>query len=156
MSGRAKSNRRRKTRKTKSKCRQRLSDKIKINMKEYKHGLFKTRKQAIAVSYSQTLKRYPRCKKSFSRSRKGGGNVNTFHPDDTSTAQQTANWWLENDHGDIKPISYKGRNDYILYLAKDTNAAYRKSEGHENHYHIWNNELGGYSINNKGNAPALF
>ena len=36
-------------------------------MKEYKVGLFKTRKQAIAVSYAQTLKKYPRCKKSFTR-----------------------------------------------------------------------------------------
>jgi hypothetical protein len=61
------SKKRRTKRKTKSKCRQRLNDKIKINMKEYKVGLFKTRKQAIAVSYAQTLKKYPRCKKSFTR-----------------------------------------------------------------------------------------
>lgn len=67
MRGNGKTKARRKTRKSKSKCRQRLNDKIKINMKEYKLGLFKTRKQAIAVSYSQTLKRYPRCKKSLTR-----------------------------------------------------------------------------------------
>ncbi len=67
MRGSGKTKARRKTRKSKSKCRQRLNDKIKINMKEYKLGLFKTRKQAIAVSYSQTLKRYPRCKKSLTR-----------------------------------------------------------------------------------------
>ena len=67
MRGRSRTKARRKTRKTQSKCRQRLNDKIKINMKEYKTGLFQTRKQAIAVSYSQTLKKYPRCKKSFTR-----------------------------------------------------------------------------------------
>ena len=69
MRGRGKTKSRRKTRKSKSKskCRQRLNDKIKINMKEYKTGLFQSRKQAIAVSYSQTLKKYPRCKKSFAR-----------------------------------------------------------------------------------------
>ena len=155
MSGRAKSNRRRKTRKTKSRCRKRLNDKIKINMKEYEHGLFKTRKQAIAVSYSQTLKNYPRCKKSFTRSRRGGGDANTFHPNDTSAAKQVAELWM-NTRGDIKPISYGERNDYLLYLKKDTNASYRKNEGHENHYHIWNNEQGGYSIHNKGDVPPLF
>ena len=67
MRGRGRTKGRRKTRKSKSKCRQRLNDKIKINMKEYKLGLFQSRKQAIAVSYSQTLKRYPRCKKSLTR-----------------------------------------------------------------------------------------
>ncbi len=69
MRGSGKTKARRKTRKSKSKCRQRLNDKIKINMKEYKLGLFKTRKQAIAVSYAQTLKRYPHCKKSLTRKR---------------------------------------------------------------------------------------
>ena len=59
---------RRKTKcKTKSKCRQRLNDKIKINIKEYKQGVFKSRKQAIAVSYSQTLKKYPYCKRILNR-----------------------------------------------------------------------------------------
>ena len=67
MLGKSKSKKRRSKRKMKSKCRQRLNDKIKINIKEYKTGLFQTRKQAIAVSYSQTLKKYPRCKKSFTR-----------------------------------------------------------------------------------------
>ena len=67
MLGRGKSKRRRTKRKAKSKCRQRLNNKIIINMKEYKNGLFKTRKQAIAVSYSQTLKKYPKCKKSLAR-----------------------------------------------------------------------------------------
>jgi hypothetical protein len=69
---RIKKSKRRTKRKYKSKCRQRLNDKIKINMKEYKQGLFKSRKQAIAVSYSQTRKKYPRCKKSFSKNKKGG------------------------------------------------------------------------------------
>ncbi len=67
MSGKSKSKKRRSKHKNKSKCRQRLNDKIKINMKEYKTGLFQTHKQAIAVSYSQTLKKYPRCKKSLTR-----------------------------------------------------------------------------------------
>ena len=67
MSRKGKSIRRRTNRKSKTKCRQRLNNKIKINMKEYETGFFKTRKQAIAVSYSQTLKRYPRCKKSLTR-----------------------------------------------------------------------------------------
>ena len=52
--------------KKKSKCKKYLGKKISINMKEFKKGLFKSRKQAIAVSYSQTLKKHPRCKKILS------------------------------------------------------------------------------------------
>ena len=42
-------------------CSRALSDKIRINMHELKNGLFKNRKQAIAVSYNQVHKMYPRC-----------------------------------------------------------------------------------------------
>lgn len=45
-----------------SKCKKYLQKKIKINMHEYKKGRFVSRKQALAVSYSQTRKKYPRCK----------------------------------------------------------------------------------------------
>jgi hypothetical protein len=54
-----------KSNKTKLACRQALSRKIKINMGEYKQGRFSSRKQAIAVSYSQIRKRKPQCKKYF-------------------------------------------------------------------------------------------
>lgn len=45
------------------KCRDRLSDKIAINMREYKNGRYKSPKQAIAVSYSQINKMYPNCRR---------------------------------------------------------------------------------------------
>ena len=45
-----------------SKCRKVLSKKIAINMDEFKHGRFVSRAQAIAVSYSQVKKHYPKCK----------------------------------------------------------------------------------------------
>jgi len=48
--------------KKKSKCRKALSKKIAINMDEFKHGRFVSRAQAIAVSYSQVKKHYPKCK----------------------------------------------------------------------------------------------
>jgi len=53
----------RKSRKRKSKCRSFLSKKIGINIGEYKSGRYKSISQAIAVSYSQVSKKYPRCKR---------------------------------------------------------------------------------------------
>ena len=47
----------------KSLCKKRLSDKIRINMKEFKLGKFKSRQQALAVSYSQVSKKHPACKR---------------------------------------------------------------------------------------------
>ena len=47
-----------------SKCRDYLGKKIKINMEEYKKGVrHSSEKQAIAVSYAQTFKAKPSCKK---------------------------------------------------------------------------------------------
>ena len=51
---------------TKKKCNKFLSKKISKNMKEYKKGRWKNRKQALAVSYSQTKKKYPKCDFVFS------------------------------------------------------------------------------------------
>ncbi len=68
-----KSSRRRrkiKSRRSKSKCRKYLQDKVRINMDEYKKGRYVSRSQAIAVSYSQILKKHPQCKKSLRRKRK--------------------------------------------------------------------------------------
>ena len=45
-----------------NKCNKFLQTKIKVNLKEYKKGKYKSRKQAIAVSYSQTKKKFPKCK----------------------------------------------------------------------------------------------
>lgn len=45
----------------KSPCKTFLKEKIRENMKEYKQGRFSSPKQAIAVSYSQTRKKYPNC-----------------------------------------------------------------------------------------------
>ena len=60
-----KSPKKRKTvnKKNKSKCKDRLSGKIKINMNEFKSGRYSSKEQAIAVAYSQILKKYPHCKK---------------------------------------------------------------------------------------------
>ena len=45
-----------------------LKDKIRINMDEYKYkGLFKTRQQAIALSYSQINKARPQCNRFFNK-----------------------------------------------------------------------------------------
>ena len=52
---------------SRSPCRQYLSKKIAINMKEYKEGVYASPKQAIAVSYSQVKKLYPHCKKELSK-----------------------------------------------------------------------------------------
>lgn len=46
-----------------STCRKYLSDKIRTNIKKDKWG----HKQAIAISYSQVQKQYPKCKKIFKR-----------------------------------------------------------------------------------------
>jgi hypothetical protein len=43
------------------KCQDFLSEKIVENMKEYKEGKYVSRKQALAVSYSQVKKKYPEC-----------------------------------------------------------------------------------------------
>lgn len=39
-----------------------LKRKIRRNIEEFKQGRFKSIPQAIAVSYSEALKRYPLCK----------------------------------------------------------------------------------------------
>jgi hypothetical protein len=49
--------------KEKKTCKEHLSKKIAINLKEYKQGRYKSPKQAIAVSYSQVKKYYPECEK---------------------------------------------------------------------------------------------
>ena len=47
----------------KSLCKERLSEKIKVNMKEWKDGKYKTQQQALAVSYAQVKKMFPHCKR---------------------------------------------------------------------------------------------
>lgn len=59
--GKLKSQRRKPT------CKSSLSKKISVNMKEYKKGKWKNRKQAIAVSYNQIQKERPGCKKVLKR-----------------------------------------------------------------------------------------
>jgi len=44
-------------------CKQDVSKKIADNTKEFKKGKFGSRKQAIAVAYSQVSKKRPGCKK---------------------------------------------------------------------------------------------
>ena len=56
--------------KTLGKCRKYLGKKIGINMSEYKRGRWVSPKQAIAVSYSETLKKFPSCKRFFKRKSK--------------------------------------------------------------------------------------
>lgn len=52
---------------TKLKCRSYLSRKIKANMKELKAGRWTSRQQALAVSFAQTAKKYPRCSRFLKR-----------------------------------------------------------------------------------------
>lgn len=47
--------------KRKTTCKADVSKKIGTNMKEYEKGAYKSRKQAIAVSYSQVQKARPAC-----------------------------------------------------------------------------------------------
>ena len=56
-----------KRRMTVKKCNNLLKNKIKINMIELKQGKYKSRGQAIAVSYSQIKKENPKCKKYFDK-----------------------------------------------------------------------------------------
>jgi hypothetical protein len=56
----------------KSFCRSKLSKKISINIREMKSGnkRIKSPRQAIAISYSQIKKKYPKCIKSLKRKSK--------------------------------------------------------------------------------------
>ena len=56
----------------KSFCRSKLSKKIAVNLREMKSGnkRIKSQKQAIAISYSQIKKKYPKCIKSLKRKSK--------------------------------------------------------------------------------------
>ena len=53
-----------------AKCQKLLSNKIGINMAEYKQGRYSSPKQAIAVAYSQVRKAHPTCKGPITKSRK--------------------------------------------------------------------------------------
>jgi hypothetical protein len=53
--------------KSKSICKKRLSDKIRINMIERKYRGW-SQPQAIAISYSQVIKSFPKCKSKLKRS----------------------------------------------------------------------------------------
>ena len=55
---------------TERKCKKYLQKKIKINMEEWKKGRFVSQKQALAVSYSQTKKKYTSCKKIMRKRKK--------------------------------------------------------------------------------------
>lgn len=43
-------------------CKRELQKKIRINIEEYKTGRWVSPKQAVAVSYSQTRRKFPECK----------------------------------------------------------------------------------------------
>ena len=49
------------------KCKTYLKNKIKINMNELKKGKFKSVPMAVAVSYSQVMKKHPACKRVLRR-----------------------------------------------------------------------------------------
>tara|TARA_B100001057_G_C22328376_1_gene748519 strand:- start:317 stop:616 length:300 start_codon:yes stop_codon:yes gene_type:complete len=44
-----------------TRCYNYLQSRIKRNIKKYKQGKFKSAKQAVAISYSQTKKKFPTC-----------------------------------------------------------------------------------------------
>jgi hypothetical protein len=52
---------------TQRKCKKLLSEKIKINIKEYHDGRYVSRAQAIAVVFSQIQRKYPKCVKYLKR-----------------------------------------------------------------------------------------
>lgn len=52
----------------KSDCMNLLKEKISQNMREYRDGLYSSRQQAIAVSYSQVKKMSPYCSRYMKRS----------------------------------------------------------------------------------------
>lgn len=52
-------------------CRDKLSGKIRENMKEFKEGRLSSQKQAIAISFSQVRKSDPKCTKAFNRNKNG-------------------------------------------------------------------------------------
>lgn len=56
------------------KCKKYLGKKIGINMIEYKRGRWVSPAQAIAVSYSETLNKFPQCKKYLKRKSSGKKN----------------------------------------------------------------------------------
>jgi hypothetical protein len=49
-------------------CRSLVSHKVSANLKEMEKGRYSSRAQAVAVSYSQVQKKYPKCKKFLKRS----------------------------------------------------------------------------------------
>jgi hypothetical protein len=51
-------------------CKNALKKKVEINIKEYKKGRYVSRAQAVAVSYSQIKKKYPKCSRSLRRKTK--------------------------------------------------------------------------------------
>ena len=57
----------RKLSKLEAQCKKFLQTKIHINIKEFEKGKFVSRGQAIAVAYSQTYKKYPKCMKVLSK-----------------------------------------------------------------------------------------
>jgi hypothetical protein len=49
------------------KCKGYLKSKIRTNIEEYKQGRYKSRAQAVAVSYSQVMKKHPSCRRVLKR-----------------------------------------------------------------------------------------
>jgi hypothetical protein len=49
------------------KCRKYVSDKIRKTMHEYKKGRYSSRKQAIAVAFSMSRKKYPKCSRYYTK-----------------------------------------------------------------------------------------
>jgi hypothetical protein len=58
-----------KRRDVKGLCKKRLQKKIETNIKEYEMGRYKSRAQAIAVSYAQVNKTFPECRKYYELSK---------------------------------------------------------------------------------------
>lgn len=52
---------------TKKVCKDKLNEKIRKNMNEYKKGKIKSRRQALAISYSQVKRKIPQCTTYFKR-----------------------------------------------------------------------------------------
>ena len=98
-------------------CKKYLSDKIRNNIKEYKNGKFISRKQAIAVSYSQVIKQHPRCNKSLRRMPNNNKPTKvTFRNSNRKGKKKMATFY--NSVGDkIKTIHFgaKGMSDFTIH-----------------------------------------
>lgn len=113
----------------KNKCRSYLKNKIRKNMKEYKSGRYSSRAQALAVSYSQVKKKYPKCSRvlrnrSYSPSKKGLKLLSIKR----SPKKEKKYMATFSREGRIKKVHFgaKGYSDFIKHKDSERKSRYIK------------------------------